>query len=97
MYVAKPIIFHEEYAVYTLGCDVNVDLPFFTQSWSFLGTSPQTEDWSHISAFNDAAVGMTRSGINKLLLEVISVMKDGTKALEAKGTAHPSSKTNMSV
>lgn len=54
------------------------------QSWGSLGAAPHTEDWSHISPFSDAAVGTARSAVNKMLLEVLAVVKNGVTALGAK-------------
>lgn len=61
-----------------------VDGLHLLQSWNSMGASPDTEDWSQISTFSDAAVGTVRSAINKLIMELATVVKLEMKALSTK-------------
>ncbi|KAK7939135.1 hypothetical protein WMY93_002461 [Mugilogobius chulae] len=54
------------------------------QNWSSLGAAPHLDDWSNISPFSDPAVGTSRSALAKMLVEMMAVITEGTKALEAK-------------
>ncbi|XP_072315517.1 E3 ubiquitin-protein ligase TRIM39-like [Eucyclogobius newberryi] len=54
------------------------------QNWGTLGVTPHLEDWSHISQYSDSAVGTSRSALAKMLVEIVAVVTEGIKALEAK-------------